>query len=368
MRDLTGQRLSNISEITSPTTLAFNNLMSKHLAVVAGLVFVVWFLASSSTETDSMAVATVSSTSATTTHSPAAKPTAANPGNRQTTAAARAADDVPATANSSNATLPPLPQLPDATKKNPIERVLGEHFRSHPSTEERIWRLRELAAKTNDRASQRSEPPKRRPKDLIDFAQTLKNESARFGSVLFANVVGPLEVEEEWKLGSEIHTQLLAESNIDSAASLRVARLAEQLLPALKRTKDRDYTFTVLQNDTVNAFSHLGGHVYIHQGLLDLVKNDDELLFVLGHELAHVELGHCANASLPGIAAKRSLGDIAALPANLLNKFVGLSYSEEDEHRSDCWSYQTLRGLGKSDQQIISFFYTMMHDEQTRSR
>ena len=35
---------------------------------------------------------------------------------------------------------------------------------------------------------------------------------------------------------------------------------------------------------------------YVNTGLLDKLSNDDELRFVIGHEIAHVDLGHCVKA------------------------------------------------------------------------
>jgi predicted Zn-dependent protease len=55
------------------------------------------------------------------------------------------------------------------------------------------------------------------------------------------------------------------------------------------------YTFHLLANPSmINAFSLPGGHVYVGEGLLDLMSSEDELAFVLGHELEHIDHYHCA--------------------------------------------------------------------------
>ena len=46
----------------------------------------------------------------------------------------------------------------------------------------------------------------------------------------------------------------------------------------------------------INAFSAPGNFVFISTGMLDFVRNEDELAFVLAHEVAHVELDHGLNA------------------------------------------------------------------------
>ena len=61
------------------------------------------------------------------------------------------------------------------------------------------------------------------------------------------------------------------------------------------RPRDSDrLTIVIIASDEVNAFAHLGGYVYLHKGMLDFAESDAELQFVLAHEIAHIELGHCA--------------------------------------------------------------------------
>lgn len=46
-------------------------------------------------------------------------------------------------------------------------------------------------------------------------------------------------------------------------------------------------------NDSVeNAYAAYDGRVYVTKGLIDKAQNDDELALIIGHELAHVLLGH----------------------------------------------------------------------------
>ena len=49
--------------------------------------------------------------------------------------------------------------------------------------------------------------------------------------------------------------------------------------------------FRIVESDTINAYTN-GKDVVIFRGMLNFVKNDDELAMVLSHELAHVMLRH----------------------------------------------------------------------------
>jgi len=153
--------------------------------------------------------------------------------------------------------------------------------------------------------------------------------------------------------------------DVDEVESTRIANLAAPLLTYLERTKEKEYTFTVVRNEQVNAFAHNGGHVYVNSGLLDLLKQDHELLFVLGHEIGHIERGHCAKAALTTDLANRTLGSAAKLPAALVHKLISLGYSEFDEHDADAWPFKTLRKIGFTERDIMLFFYTLMEYENS---
>ncbi len=66
----------------------------------------------------------------------------------------------------------------------------------------------------------------------------------------------------------------------------------------------------VANSRELNALSLPGGFVVIHRGLYDLCDNDDELAFILAHELAHLAANHHDNmeTALAGFAAEFGLG------------------------------------------------------------
>lgn len=66
----------------------------------------------------------------------------------------------------------------------------------------------------------------------------------------------------------------------------RVARASDQ--------PDLQWKFTVIDEESINAFTTGGGYVYVHRGLLSYLNSEAELAAVLGHELAHVTARHVA--------------------------------------------------------------------------
>lgn len=77
----------------------------------------------------------------------------------------------------------------------------------------------------------------------------------------------------------------------DSRMALRVDRIGRRVA----RLSDRPgvlYRFMVLQGDRPDASSFPGGTICITEAAVRLYNSDDELAFALGHEVAHIALGH----------------------------------------------------------------------------
>jgi predicted Zn-dependent protease len=66
---------------------------------------------------------------------------------------------------------------------------------------------------------------------------------------------------------------------------------------------DWDFKFTVLDDESVNAFTTGGGYVYVHRGLLAYMTSEAELAGVLGHEIGHVTARHPARRQTRGVLA-----------------------------------------------------------------
>lgn len=55
---------------------------------------------------------------------------------------------------------------------------------------------------------------------------------------------------------------------------------------------DIKYTFRVVNDPAINAYSGAGGFIYVNTGLLDVLESEDELASVLAHEIAHISKHH----------------------------------------------------------------------------
>jgi predicted Zn-dependent protease len=66
---------------------------------------------------------------------------------------------------------------------------------------------------------------------------------------------------------------------------------------------DMEFKFTVLDDESINAFTTGGGYVYIHRGIMAYMQTEAELASVLGHEIGHVTARHPAQAQTRGVMA-----------------------------------------------------------------
>jgi len=161
------------------------------------------------------------------------------------------------------------------------------------------------------------------------------------------------DAQMEMNLGRELHDAIVQlNPTLEDSLLRRVEEAAEPLLKTVAR-KDIRYTFTVLDSDTVNAFSHPGGFIYVSRGLFNMVGEDEDyaLEYVLGHEIAHVDLKH----------ALKCLQDegVKKVPWGTIQKLYGLiipaAFLDEQEYEADAWIFRRMRTLGRTNRECLAF-------------
>jgi predicted Zn-dependent protease len=86
-----------------------------------------------------------------------------------------------------------------------------------------------------------------------------------------------------------------------------------QRLAVLSKRNNLKYTFTVLDDELVNAFAAPGGYIYITKGILKKLRNKDEIAGVLGHEIGHVVHRHASKAIQRRLIAQYGLQLVSAM-------------------------------------------------------
>lgn len=103
----------------------------------------------------------------------------------------------------------------------------------------------------------------------------------------------------------------------------------------------------------VNANASADGSVRVYSGLMDMM-NDDELRFVIGHEIGHVALGHSLKAmrlAYTTAAARQAGGAFNTTAAvlsdsmlgDLTEQFLNAQFSQSQELDADAYSMNFLK-------------------------
>ncbi|XP_062504573.1 metalloendopeptidase OMA1, mitochondrial-like [Corticium candelabrum] len=90
---------------------------------------------------------------------------------------------------------------------------------------------------------------------------------------------------------------LIVEDKIVSAGHpsyARVLGVSTKLLQANKwdEALDVKWRIVIIDDPTVTVYVMPSGQIVVYTGLLEMMKTDDMLAVILGHEMAHAVMGH----------------------------------------------------------------------------
>ncbi len=102
-----------------------------------------------------------------------------------------------------------------------------------------------------------------------------------------------ISTEQEIRIGRDAARDLERRYGVD-ADPVRTRRMTAVggRLTALSARRDLPWRFRILAVREMNAVSLPGGFIYVTRGMLDSLRSDDELAYVLAHEIAHVNQRH----------------------------------------------------------------------------
>ncbi len=110
-------------------------------------------------------------------------------------------------------------------------------------------------------------------------------------------------------------------------------------------------TVHYIDDDTVNAFATIGGHIVIFAGLLKKVPHENALSMVLAHEIAHIKHRDPLVSIGRGLTVFLAMSSIAGISNNTIagqfleqtGLLTSLSFSRQQEAAADKEAFQTLQ-------------------------
>jgi predicted Zn-dependent protease len=174
-----------------------------------------------------------------------------------------------------------------------------------------------------------------------------------------------ISIQQEKELGAKFAVEIEKQQKVlaDSQVQAYVDRLGRRLLAGASQV-EFDYTFKVVEDDSVNAFAIPGGHIYVHTGLIKAAQNEAELAGVMAHEINHAVARHGTRAMTQqygySLVMRLVLGEnpgmLSQLAASLFGKAGQMSYSRGMEAQADYLAVSTMAKTGVNPQGLISFF------------
>lgn len=205
---------------------------------------------------------------------------------------------------------------------------------------------------------------------LFVVAATLPSCAARQPGAPIRPGFNMFSKEQDIQLGQEAAQQVRQKYQVVQNRDLQdyVSRIGQRLA-AQPQADKYPYSFTVVNDKTINAFALPGGPAFVHSGLIAAADNEAQVAGVLAHEIAHVALRHATNqaskanliqlpAMLAGAVAGNGsiMGQLAQLGIGLGANSILLKYSRDAESQADALGAHMMSGAGYNPIEMARFF------------
>ena len=183
--------------------------------------------------------------------------------------------------------------------------------------------------------------------------------------------------DKEVEMGRKLATQVESELTLvaDEPMQERVRHIGQRLADVSDR-KELVYSFAVVEDEEVNAFSLPGGYVFVNDGLVKKTGGDDELASVIAHELAHITARHAVKRYETNLGYQLlQLASLAAARQGASARGVGvalqaarLAYAREDELEADRLAVKYLKASGFDPKAMLTFLARLRKLQQSKTR
>ena len=183
--------------------------------------------------------------------------------------------------------------------------------------------------------------------------------------------------EKEVEVGRKLARQVEAELTLiaDEPMQERIRAIGQRLAAVCDR-KELLYSFAVVEDKEVNAFSLPGGYVFVNSGLVKKAESDDELASVLAHEIAHIAARHAVKRyetslglqliQLASLASAREAK--AARGLGVAMQAAQLAYARQDELEADRLAVRYLKAAGFEPAAALRFLEQLQEWKHDRRR
>lgn len=150
-------------------------------------------------------------------------------------------------------------------------------------------------------------------------------------------------------------------------------QLANDLVLLMDMPEDVQITVHYSDEEVINAFATLGGHVFFYKGLIDRLESEDALAMVMAHEIAHVKHRHPIVAMGKGLTLAALAASVSGVSGSgagetLIGQSLNvglLKFSRDQETQSDksaAYALQQKYGHISGAEELFSVFSEFQSD------
>ncbi len=174
----------------------------------------------------------------------------------------------------------------------------------------------------------------------------------------------PIGEEDEMKIGDSLHVKMQTENVLlkKHPKKAYINKIVQKLAKGVNRKGIR-YRIHIIDDDkNLNAFSIAGGHLYITSKMISWAKSEDELAFIIGHEIAHVDNRHGIRKIQKLIIGETFGGDYGLLAANA-ELLLSAPFGQIDEYDADRSGAVLATKAGYNPRKGLRFFEELSKNE-----
>jgi predicted Zn-dependent protease len=188
-------------------------------------------------------------------------------------------------------------------------------------------------------------------------------------------------VEQDVELGAQVAEEIENDPDqfpiLDEAeysdAYAYLNNLLDYILTSgeVKYKEEFAWDIHIIANDSVlNAFATPGGYLYVYTGLIKFLEQEDDLMGVLGHEVAHSDLRHTSQnlqqqyaiSLLLELISGENPGELEKIAGQIAGTAAGLTFSRKFEEESDARSVEYLANTPYACNGAYSFFQKLLDE------
>jgi len=148
-------------------------------------------------------------------------------------------------------------------------------------------------------------------------------------------------------ISPEYEKKLMEFISVDANISQSDSKYLNAVTRKLKKCADIPYDIRthIMEDSEPNAFAMPGGAIYITRGMIAKLKSENELAFIIGHELGHFKnkdhlrmLGHRLLFGVVGILLGSNYGAVASTTLGI----GSAKYSQRAEYAADIFGLEVM--------------------------